>query len=118
MGRAGEGTGSGTKAGSAAGGAGWTKKGVGGCAGLAATGGAAGGGGGTGTGEGDAAAAGPAGAGAGAGAGGGTDTDCCTGCSLSGCVPHGRLTLPACTVTGSDEDNPPVLIVTIVVPAL
>ena len=59
-----------------------------------------------------------AGEGPGAGAGAGTETCLRAGSTARGWVPHGRRTLPARIVTGSDADRPPARIVTIVVPAL
>jgi hypothetical protein len=59
-----------------------------------------------------------AGVGDGAGLGTGAAPELLDASSFNGCVPHGRRTLPAWTVTGSEADKPPALIVTIVVPEL
>ena len=57
--------------------------------------------------------------GAGAGFGlTGTGTGVAADAPPDGTVPHGRRTLPACTVTGSVKLSPPALIVTSVVPGL
>jgi hypothetical protein len=123
VGRAGVGTGGGTKASTGVGGTGGRKK-LAGCAGAAGgtpggAGAGAAGGAGTGTCGGVLllTGAGPAGAGAGGGTGAAT-LAACAATSDSGWVPHGLRTLPACTVTVNEDANPPVLIVTTVVPAL
>ena len=121
VGSAGAGGGAGTNASVTNGSAGWMKNGVGGAGAGRAGGGAmtASGAGGTGTIGGDEAGAGPAGAGA--GAGGGTGAEALSPATVrcfNRTVPHGWRTLPACTVTGSEEERPPASIVTIVVPAL
>ena len=63
-----------------------------------------------------------AGAVAGVGLGGGAGASCCdstTGGWLSLTVPQGWRTLPRCTVTGSDADHAPaVIVMTVVVPGL
>ncbi len=106
-GRAARGSGGSTNANGGTGGAGGAKKGVAaGEAGLNGAGSGTGAGG-TGSGGGEApAGAVPAGAGAGAG-GAALDADCLAAAATpSGVVPHGRRTLPACTVTGSEADRP------------
>ncbi len=121
VGRAGVGTGGGTNGSSGPETAAGAKnaKGSAGRAGVGA-GGATGGGAGSGTSGGDEeAGAGPAGAGAGAGVGtGGEGLWLAAVRCFSGTVPHGWRTLPAWTVTGSEDERPPALIVTIVVPGL
>ncbi len=42
----------------------------------------------------------------------------CLGGFLGDTVPHGRCTLPACTVIVIEYDNPPVVTVIVVIPAL
>ena len=120
VGSAGAGGRTGTNAGTTNGSAGWMKNGVGG-AGAGRTGGGvaatSGGAGGTGTTGGEPAGAGPAGAGAGEGGGTGAATLAAAAARcFCGTVPHGSRTLPACTVTGSEDFNPPASIVTVVAP--
>ena len=118
VGRAGVGTGSGTNGSSAAGAVAgtmnWLSGGATGCAGTAGAAIA----GGVGTASGGSVEGGAEPAGAGAGCRFGSVMLLGAGTSLSRVVPHGLRTLPACTVTVSDADRPPALIVATVVPAL
>src|SRR5271166_6379509 len=112
VGLAGAGRGGGTIAGRSRAGGGWMKNAAGGGCGRAGAGGNTGGttaggaGGGTAT-TGGAEAGAAAGVVPGGGWLGAPTCPSCAGRCFSGVVPHGRRTLPACTVTGSDAAYPP-----------